>query len=56
MIDINSEFYDSLLDFFGSDSNIKIKDFLTCTDNFDIIIGNPPFNCEGIKRFLHKKT
>ncbi len=56
MIDINSEFYDSLLDFFGSDSNIKIKDFLTCTDNFDIIIGNPPFNCEGIKKVPTKKN
>ena len=55
MIEINEEYKHDLWDLFGEKSNIHIKNFLDNTEKFDVIIGNPPFNCKGIKKVPTKK-
>ena len=49
MIEINSNNYIKLRDIFGEKANIYNKDFLEIIDGeYDIIIGNPPYNINGI--------
>lgn len=50
MIEINKDYKNGLREFFGEKSNIYQKNFLEHNEKFDIIIGNPPFNCEGLKK------
>ena len=50
MIEINKEHIDYLNLLFGENANIYEKDFLLEQNNYDIIIGNPPFNCYGTKK------
>jgi hypothetical protein len=51
MVEIYPEHIKILEDTFGKEANIINKDFLTINkyeyDNFDFIIGNPPFNIHG---------
>jgi hypothetical protein len=47
MMEINSEHIPNLTKLFGEKSNIINKSFFDCTDIFDVIIGNPPFNIQG---------
>jgi len=62
MVEINPDNYCILRQLFGSTANIYNCDFLTFKQNieFDIIIGNPPYNCNGAikvptNNILHKK-
>ena len=60
MIELRSENVENLKKIFGKDANIYEGDFLSYKHNskinsntpeiFDIIIGNPPFNCNGQKK------
>ena len=52
MVEINDKFIPSLRTLFPG-ATILSQDFLsyTSTQSFDIIIGNPPFNSGGVKRF-----
>ena len=53
MIEINEIYELDLIAFFGSKANIYIKNYITITNeisNMDVIIGNPPFNCNSIKK------
>jgi hypothetical protein len=60
MIELRSENVENLKKNFGKDANIYEGDFLSYKHNskinsntpeiFDIIIGNPPFNCNGQKK------
>ena len=55
MIEINAEHCEHLKAIFGEKANILNLDFLNVKIGyeqwkFDIIIGNPPFNCKGIKK------
>ena len=50
MIEINKEYQKDLLSLFGEKSNILSKNFFEHNEKFDIIIGNPPFNCNGMKK------
>ena len=61
MIEINKQHIDYLKILFGENANIYEKDFLLETKKYDVIIGNPPFNCCGYKKTptnknLSKKT
>ena len=62
MIEINKEHMDDLFVVFGENANILYGDFLDLTNQkYDIIIGNPPFNVNGIvkvptQRSLSKKS
>lgn len=55
MVEINNEHHKVLKETFGEKSNILQKDFLTYNEKFDIIIGNPPFNCDGLKKVPTQK-
>ena len=48
MIEINPEHIPVLKTLFGENVNIKCANFLDTTGSYDMIIGNPPFNCNGI--------
>jgi len=48
MVEINPEHITGLKTLFGENANIKCIDFLETTGNYDMIIGNPPFNTNGI--------
>jgi hypothetical protein len=52
MVEYNIENYEYLLDFFGNNTNIINNDFLDVNYHFkfDIIIGNPPYNFQGLKK------
>ena len=55
MVEINKENYVTLRKIFGEKANIYNENFLTYNHfpnglEFDIIIGNPPFNSKGIKK------
>ena len=51
MIELNSEHIPILYKVFGENANIANQDFLRMTNmKFDIIIGNPPFNSNGIRK------
>ena len=50
MIEINKEYQKDLISLFGEKSNVLSKNFFEHNEKFDIIIGNPPFNCNGIKK------
>ena len=51
MVELNSEHIDNLYDTFGKNANIANVDFLDMDSmKFDIIIGNPPFNSDGLKK------
>lgn len=48
MLEINPEHIPGLKEIFGENANIKCENFLETTGSYDMIIGNPPFNCNGI--------
>ena len=53
MVEINEIYELDLIAFFGSKANIYIKNYITITNEIpamDVIIGNPPFNCNSIKK------
>ena len=51
MVEINLEHISSLYYIFGENANIAHMDFLDMVGlTFDIIIGNPPFNANGVKK------
>ena len=52
MIEINSSYIPILKNLFGENSNIYHENFLDWTHNrkFNFIIGNPPFNCNGLTK------
>lgn len=57
MIEINPEHISELYKIFGNNANIANEDFLKMrTMQFDIIIGNPPFNANGIKKVPTNKV
>lgn len=58
MVEYNIENYKYLVEFFGNDANILNMDFLKLTQwkDFDIIIGNPPYNFNGLKKVPTNKT
>ena len=47
MIEINPEHYPTLVTIFGENANINCGNFLDTAGLYDMIIGNPPFNCNG---------
>lgn len=57
MIELNPENVNGLRGFFGEDANILCVDFLEWSKDeknhaiqYDIIIGNPPYNTQGLKK------
>jgi tRNA1(Val) A37 N6-methylase TrmN6 len=49
MIEINKEHIETLYRRFGDNANIIMGDYLEYENmNFDVIVGNPPFNVEGL--------
>ena len=52
MVEINPQYSTYITEMFGTQCNFINDDFLTSNkyNNFDIIIGNPPFNSEGLKK------
>ena len=51
MSEINCENVTKLKALFGEDSNIIAGDYLSYNERkFDYVIGNPPYNCNGIKK------
>ena len=48
MIEINPEHIPVLKTLFGEKANINCNNFLETTGSYDMIIGNPPFNCNGL--------
>lgn len=55
MIELNPIHIPVLKNIFGEKSNINQKNFLETTEKYDIIIGNPPFNSQGLKKVPTKK-
>ena len=47
MIEINPEHISVIKTLFGEKVNINCNNFLGTTGVYDMIIGNPPFNCNG---------
>jgi len=57
MIEINKEHIDELFELFGEKANIINDDFLNVTNQkYDIIMGNPPFNVNGIVKVPTQKN
>jgi len=56
MIEINEEHIPVLKEIFGENANIKCDNFLETTGSYDMIIGNPPFNCNGAIKVPTNKT
>tara|TARA_B100001057_G_scaffold242023_6_gene242407 strand:+ start:10193 stop:11485 length:1293 start_codon:yes stop_codon:yes gene_type:complete len=54
MVELRHENIEKLKLIFGKYANIYHQDFLTffpdITENFDVVIGNPPFNFNGVKK------
>ena len=51
--ELRDENVDKLLSLFGKKSNCFHGNYLEYTQRkFDYIIGKPPYNCNGIKKFL----
>lgn len=50
MCELNKEHIQDLRLLFGENANIYNKNFLTLTDKYDVIIGNPPYNSKGLKK------
>ena len=48
MIEINKEHLDGLFQVFGENANIIMGNYLNFNNlQFDVIVGNPPFNING---------
>lgn len=57
MIEINGEHLNELYELFGEKANILNGDFLDLTNQkYDIIIGNPPFNINGVVKVPTQKN
>lgn len=58
MVEVNEQHHQTLINTFGDNANIVMDDFVNHNFNkeFDIIIGNPPYNCNGLKKVPTNKT
>ena len=56
MTEINPEHYPTLITLFGENANVNCDNFLTTTGDYDMIIGNPPFNCNGTVKVPTSKS
>ena len=57
MVELNKEHLPGLYGLFGEKSNIAFMDYLELMNQkFDIIIGNPPFNVDGVKKVPTNKN
>ena len=55
MVELNSDHIPTLYKIFGNTANIANDNFLEMKNMyFDIIIGNPPFNANGLKKVSHQ--
>lgn len=52
MVEVNEDSVSHLREKFGPDANIFHQDYLNWNTalKFDFIIGNPPYNCDGVKK------
>jgi hypothetical protein len=52
MVEVNEDSVSHLREKFGPDANIFHQDYLSWNTDlkFDFIIGNPPYNCDGVKK------
>jgi len=52
MCEINDEHVGEIRTFFGENCNLYVEDYLSSTmpHSFDIVLGNPPFYCNGKKK------
>lgn len=58
MVEYNSYHESFLRNLFGPNINLYVGDYITYTENirFDIIIGNPPYNCNTLKAIPTKQN
>jgi len=58
MIEINDEYWEGLYAIFGEYANVVQGDYLTHFEEhtFDVIIGNPPYNSNGLKKVPTNQT
>ena len=52
MVEVNEDSVSHLREKFGPDANVFHQDYLAWNTDlkFDFIIGNPPYNCDGVKK------
>ena len=58
MVEVNEQHREILIKTFGKSANIIMDDFVNhdFCESFDIVIGNPPYNCNGLKKVPTNKT